>query len=122
MLLDSFHRLDARVTVVELVGGTIVVDCGGESRNRTIRSDREMTKVSRRSFRNEREGRKRTSLGKDDDVLSTTEGIGEVGGGAEEDIRVATLGLTSRRSIKVPLFQVLERLDGLGESLQGRVE
>jgi hypothetical protein len=63
---------------------------------------------------------KRTSLGKDDDVVSTTERIGEVGSGAEEDIRVASLGLASRRSIKVPFLQILERLDGFRKGLYRR--
>jgi hypothetical protein len=69
-------------------------------------------------LRSEERQRMLTGLGENDDVVSATERIREVGSGSEEDIRVATFSLTGRGSIEVPFLQIVERLDGFGESLQ----
>lgn len=55
------------------------------------------------------------ALGKNDDVVTTTEGVGVVGGGAEVDIRVTTGGLVGGGTVEVPLLQVLDGLDGAVE-------
>ncbi|KAI3479577.1 hypothetical protein L1887_58390 [Cichorium endivia] len=52
------------------------------------------------------------ALGENNDVVTATEGVGVVGGGAEVDIRVAAGGLVGGGAVKVPLLEVLERLDG----------
>ena len=62
--------------------------------------------------------KKLTSLGENDDVVTTTERIGEVGGRTKEDIRVSSFGLASRGTVKVPFFQVVEGFNRFGESLQ----
>lgn len=56
------------------------------------------------------------ALGKDDDVVTTTERVGVVGNGTEVDIRVTAGGLVGGGTVKVPLLEVLERLDGAIES------
>lgn len=58
-----------------------------------------------------------TGLAHDDDVVATAERIREEGARAEEDIRVRALGLAGRRSIKVPLLQLVKRLDRAVEGL-----
>lgn len=52
------------------------------------------------------------AFGKDNDVVTTTERVGVVSDGAEVDIRVAARGLVGGRTVKVPLLEVLKRLDG----------
>ena len=75
---DLGHDLVALVSVVGLVGGTVVV----------------------------------VALGKDNDVVTATEGVGVVSGGTEVDIRVAAGSLVGGGTVKVPFLEVLERLDG----------
>jgi len=62
------------------------------------------------------------ALGNDQDVGSTTEGVGEDGNGSEVDIRVVTGSLASRATVKVPLGKVFNLEDAilgdLGESLK----
>lgn len=105
MGLGSLHRLGARVAVVVLVGRAIVVVCA-EARAGSVRSP------------TSHGARQRTGLGDDKDVVATTERIREVGGRAEEDVRVAAGGLAGRRAVKVPLLQLSDARDGAIESLQ----
>lgn len=56
-------------------------------------------------------------LAEDEDVVTQTEGIGEDGDGAQVDIGVVTGGLTCRRAVEVPFGELIDGLDGLGESL-----
>ena len=62
------------------------------------------------------------ALGNDQDVGSTTEGVGEDGNGSEVDIRVVAWSLAGRATVKVPLGKVLNLeltiLWDLGESLE----
>jgi hypothetical protein len=56
-------------------------------------------------------------LAENEDVVTLAEGIGEDSDGAEVDIGVVTGGLAGGRTIKVPLGELLDRLNGLGEGL-----
>jgi hypothetical protein len=42
------------------------------------------------------------ALGKDEDIVTATEGVFKDGGGAEVDVGVVARGLVRRRTIKVP--------------------
>lgn len=55
------------------------------------------------------------ALGKNDDVVTTTERVGVVGSGTEVDIRVTAGGLVGGGTVEVPLLEILERLDGAVE-------
>jgi hypothetical protein len=56
-------------------------------------------------------------LGKDEDVVSTTERILENGGRAKVDVRVFAGGLVGRRAVKVPNAEITNVLDGLCNGL-----
>lgn len=62
------------------------------------------------------------ALGQDQDVWGTTEWIWEDCDGAKVDIRVVTGGLTSRATVEVPFWEILNGkltiLWNLGESLR----
>jgi hypothetical protein len=58
-------------------------------------------------------------LAEDDDVFPEAEGVGEDGGGAKVDVGVVTAGLAGGGAIEVPLRELIDRLDGLGEGLGG---
>jgi len=55
------------------------------------------------------------ALGKDDDVVTTTEGVRVVSDGSEVDIRVSTGSLVGGGAVEIPLLEVLQRLDGAVE-------
>lgn len=57
------------------------------------------------------------ALGKDEDVVSTTERILEDSGRAKVDVRVFAGGLVGRRSVKVPNAEITNVLDGLCNGL-----
>lgn len=59
-----------------------------------------------------------TGLGHHEDVVAATEGIREEGDGAEEDIRVAALGLLSRGTVEVPLLELVNGRDGAVKGLR----
>lgn len=58
-------------------------------------------------------------LAEDEDVVTLAEGVGEDRAGTEVDIGVVTGGLTGRGTVEVPLGELINALDGLGEGLQG---
>jgi hypothetical protein len=60
------------------------------------------------------------ALGENKNVVSATERIWVDGNRSKVDVRVFPRGLTSRRTVKVPLWKVLYRNNLLGEGLQGR--
>ena len=55
-------------------------------------------------------------LGHDEDVVSSTEGIGEVGDWLHRDLGLLGGGLVAGRSVVVPLWKISEGLNLLGES------
>lgn len=59
-------------------------------------------------------------LAKNEDVVTLAEGVGEDSDGAEVDIGVVTGGLAGGGTVEVPLGELLDRLNGLGEGLDGR--
>ena len=56
-------------------------------------------------------------LTEDQDVVTETEGVREDGDRAEVDIGVVAGGLASGRAVEVPLRELINRFDLLGESL-----
>ena len=60
------------------------------------------------------------ALGDDEQVVAAAERAAEHGGRAQEDVRVVALSLVRRRAVKVPLLQVLDRLDLAVERLRGQ--
>lgn len=56
-------------------------------------------------------------LAENEDVVTLAEGVGEDSDGAEVDIGVVTGGLAGGGTIEVPLGELLDGLDGLGEGL-----
>lgn len=56
-------------------------------------------------------------LAEDEDVITLTERIGEDGAGAEVDIGVVAGGLAGGGTVEVPLGELVNGLDGLGQSL-----
>ena len=58
-----------------------------------------------------------TGLCDNEDVVASSEGILEVGGGSKVNIGIGSVGLTGGRTIKVPLLELSEGSDGTGESL-----
>lgn len=60
-------------------------------------------------------------LGKHEDVVTATEGIGEGSDRSEVDVRVVPWGLGSRRAVKVPLLEGLDGFFGLVDGSLGPV-
>lgn len=58
-------------------------------------------------------------LGKDEDVVATTERILEDGGGAKVDVRVAAGCLVCRGAVEIPNTEITNVLDGLRDGLWG---
>jgi hypothetical protein len=58
-------------------------------------------------------------LAENEDVVTLAEGVGEDGDGAEVDIGVVTGGLASGGTVEVPLGELLNGGNGLGEGLNG---
>lgn len=56
-------------------------------------------------------------LAEDEDVVTAAEGVREDGHGADVDVGVVTGGLAGGGAVKVPLWQLIDGLDGLGEGL-----
>lgn len=56
-------------------------------------------------------------LAENEDVVTLAEGVGEDGDGAQVDIGVVTGGLAGGGTVEVPLGELLNGLDGLGEGL-----
>ena len=56
-------------------------------------------------------------LAENEDVVTLAEGVGEDSDGAQVDIGVVTGGLAGGGTIEVPLGELLDGLDGLGEGL-----
>ena len=61
-------------------------------------------------------------LGQDEDVISSTEGIGEVGDWFHCDLGLLGGGLVAGRSVVVPFWKFGKRLNLLGESSALRAE
>lgn len=57
------------------------------------------------------------AFAEDEDVVTATERIGEDGDGAEVDIGVVTGGLGGRRTVEVPLREILNRINLFVQSL-----
>lgn len=55
------------------------------------------------------------SLGHDEDVVSLSERVAEVGDGLQDYFRVLSSRLVGRRAVVVPIREVSERLDRLRE-------
>lgn len=53
----------------------------------------------------------------DEDVVTTTERIGEDGNRAEVDVRVIAGSLTARGAVEIPFGKLLVALDWTGQSL-----
>lgn len=60
-------------------------------------------------------------LAEDEDVVTLAEGVGEDSARAEVDIGVVTGGLAGRGTVEVPLGELVNALDGLGEGLRGEL-
>lgn len=58
-------------------------------------------------------------LAQDKDVVASAEGVREDGNGADVDVGVVAGGLAGRRTVKVPLGELVDGGDSLGESLLG---
>jgi hypothetical protein len=58
-------------------------------------------------------------LAENEDVVTLAEGVGEDGDRAEVDIGVVTGGLASGGTVEVPLGELLNGGNGLGEGLDG---
>ena len=76
---------------------------------------------SEQSLRGQRDTRRLTGLGNDENVVASTEGILEVGGGSQVDVGIGSVGLAGGGTVKVPLLELAEGGDGAGERL-GRAE
>lgn len=61
-------------------------------------------------------------LAENEDVVTLAEGVGEDGDGAKVDIGVVTGGLAGGGTVEVPLGELLNRRNGLGEGLEGKTQ